>query len=68
MNGSNIFAVNVMLGSRCAWPRPMCARASEDSADAESDLRADEQAPHASQRPAKSAWTRVWQRVSCLLD
>jgi len=68
MNGSHIFAVNVMLGSRNAWPRPTCAPASADSADAEADVHQDELPPHAPSRPAKSAWTRVWQRVSCLLD
>jgi hypothetical protein len=68
MNGSHIFAVNVMLGSRSAWPRPTCSQASDDSPDAELDVRHDEQPPHAPPSQAKTAWTRVWQRVSGLLD
>jgi len=34
MNGSHIFAVNVLLGARNAWPQPPCAQASTESADA----------------------------------
>jgi len=68
MNGSHIFAVNVMLGSRNAWPQPSRGPMAEDSSDAELNERVDEAPPHRPPRPAKSAWTRVWQRVSCLLD
>jgi len=68
MNGSHIFAVNVMLGSRSVWPRATCAQAPADAAGAESDVHQGELPPNAPPRPPKSAWTRVWQRVSCLLD
>jgi len=68
MNGSHIFAVNVLLGARNAWPQSTRDPVREDSAGAEFDMRVDEAPPHAPPRPAKSAWTRVWRRVSCLLD
>lgn len=68
MNGSHIFAVNVMLGSRSVWPRSDCDLVSEHSAGSELELPQDEQPLHAVRHPRKSAWTRVWQRVSCLLD
>lgn len=68
MNGSHIFAVNVMLGSRSAWPQSSRGQVTEDRADAELDVHQDEQPPHAPPHPANSAWTRVWRRVSCLLD
>ena len=68
MNGSHIFAVNVMLGARSAWPHSSRGPVPEDSTCAESDVHQDEPPPRIPPRPAKSAWTRVWQRVSCLLD
>lgn len=67
MNGSHIFAVNVLLGSRNTWPPSHGGQARDDSGVAELDLQQDDQPPHAPARP-KNAWTRVWQRVSCLLD
>jgi hypothetical protein len=68
MNGSHIFAVNVLLGSRNAWPQSARGQAAEDCADAETDMPHDELPPRTAPASAASAWTRVWRRVSCLLD
>jgi len=68
MNGSHIFAVNVLLGSRSAWPQSSRSHATEHSSDLELDGSQDEPSPRTPPRPANSAWTRVWQRLSCLLD
>ena len=70
MNGSHIIAVNVMLGARNAWPQSGCGRVREDSTSSESNASESEPRPRPAPAPAssKSAWSRVWQRVSCLLD
>jgi hypothetical protein len=72
MNGSHIIAVNLMLGSRRAWPPANGDQTPEHCAGAELDVRQDspQDAPpcRTTPRTAKSAWTQVWQRVSCLLD
>ena len=68
MNGSHIIAVNVMLGVRNAWPQSGRGQVREDSTSSESNMLASEPLPRPALAPAKSAWSRVWQRVSCLLD
>ncbi len=68
MNGSHIIAVNLMLGSRSAWPPSNGRQAADVYGGAELDMPQDVLPSPAALRPAKSAWTLVWQRVSCLLD
>lgn len=68
MNGSHIIAVNVMLGSRSAWPPSNGRQEGDGYVGAELDMPQDVPPAPAAPRPAKSAWTLVWQRVSCLLD
>ena len=68
MNGSHIIAVNLMLGSRSASPPSNGGQGGDGYIGAESDMPQDVPPSPAAPRRAKSAWTLVWQRVSCLLD
>lgn len=72
MNGSHIIAVNLMLGSRSAWPPSNGRQVADGYAGAQLDMPQDvsQDLPPspAAPRPAKSAWSLVWQRISCLLD